>query len=199
MPSAEDHRNGEIRSAHLSLIVIPIEVLELVAAEAVGAAADDRAAADIPWSDVATIPGELVPSLPARMRLDQLADDPSLAAWLVRAIVIDDPDAPSGLEIARIIARQLDYEWDEVLIDGDDGELGQYPWNARYPVILDTSAVLALGYQPAGSYAETVAPAIDWLVAAARGEIDGRTPNLDDPYLAPLFNYAAEDAYLASR
>lgn len=109
-----------------------------------------------------------------------------------------DPDAPSGLEIARIIARQLEYEWDEVLLDGDDGVLGQYPWNARNPVILDTSAALALGYQPVGTYAETVAPAIDWLVAAARGEVDGRRPNLDDPHLAPLFDYSAEDAYLAA-
>jgi nucleoside-diphosphate-sugar epimerase len=110
-----------------------------------------------------------------------------------------DPDAPSGLEIARIIARQLNHEWDEVLLDGDEGEIGQYPWNARYPVILDTSAALALGYQPVGSYAETVAPAIEWLVAATRGEVDGRTPDLDDPYVAPLFNYAAEDEFLRQR
>lgn len=110
-----------------------------------------------------------------------------------------DPDAPSGLEIARTIARHLDYAWDEVLLgDGEDESLGDHPWNASHPIVLDMSAAIELGYKPAGDFAATVAAELDWLVAAARGENDYRLPVADDPAFARYFNYAAEDAYLAA-
>jgi nucleoside-diphosphate-sugar epimerase len=111
-----------------------------------------------------------------------------------------DPDAPSGLEIARTIARHLDYQWDEILLDDDaDPALGDHPWNAAHPIVLDMTAATALGYVPAGDFATTVAPEIDWLVAAARGENDFHLPADDDPFFARYFDYAAEDAYLAAR
>jgi nucleoside-diphosphate-sugar epimerase len=111
-----------------------------------------------------------------------------------------DPDAPSGLEIARVIARQLDYEWDEVLLDDDaDPALGDHPWNATHPIVLDMTAAIELGYKPIGDFATTVAPEIDWLAAAARGENDFPLPAEDDPFFARYFDYAAEDAYLAAR
>lgn len=111
-----------------------------------------------------------------------------------------DPDAPSGLEIAQTIADYLDYEWDEVLLSDSDpsiGALGDHPWNVKHSIVLDTSASLALGYTPAGRYAETVTAEIDWLVAAARGEIDVELPAVDDPFFGQYFDYAAEDAFLA--
>jgi nucleoside-diphosphate-sugar epimerase len=92
-----------------------------------------------------------------------------------------DPDAPNGLEISRVIARHLDHEWKEVLLDGD--ELGRHPWDVLPPVVLDLSAAAELGYVPAGDYAATVAEEIDWLV--------GSPP-------AGSFDYAAEDAYLSA-
>jgi nucleoside-diphosphate-sugar epimerase len=115
-----------------------------------------------------------------------------------------DPDAPSALEISRIIARQLGHRWDEVLLEdgevGADSGLGAHPWEARYPVVLDTSAGLALGYQPVGDYRATVAEEVDWLVAAAGGGADAKLlPDPDDPYFSPLFDYRAEDRWLAER
>ena len=112
-----------------------------------------------------------------------------------------DPDAPSALEIARTIARQLDHAWDEVLLDdaADEG-LGRHPWDTDQPVVLDTSAAAELGYRPAGDYAATVAAEVDWLVSAARGDGDDwALPAPDDPFFAPLFDYAAEDRFLAGR
>ena len=45
-----------------------------------------------------------------------------------------------------------------------------------------------------------MAQAVDWLVSAAGGGRDAsRLPGLDDPFFAPLFDYAAEDRYLAGR
>jgi len=106
-----------------------------------------------------------------------------------------DPDSPSGLEIVRTIADYLGHRWDDILLDNDvETDLGQHPWDARPPIILDTAASSELGYVPVGSYAQTVPAEIDWLVAAARA---GRAPSRDDPFFAPLFDYAAEDRYLS--
>ncbi len=63
--------------------------------------------------------------------------------------------------------------------------------------MLDLTAAADLGYRPAGDYATTVAEEVDWLVAEARG--GGSVPRLDDPFFAPLLDYAAEDRWLASR
>jgi nucleoside-diphosphate-sugar epimerase len=112
-----------------------------------------------------------------------------------------DPNAPNGLEIVRAIARALDYEWEEVLLEGDAiGNVGLYPWDARHPIVLDTSASIALGYAPVGDYATTITDTVDWLVEAAGGGHDAaKLPAADDEFFAELFDYAAEDRFLASR
>jgi nucleoside-diphosphate-sugar epimerase len=113
-----------------------------------------------------------------------------------------DPDAPSGLEIARIVARHLGHAWREVpLDDHSESGLGWHPWSTRHPVVLDTSAACALGYTPVGDYATTVRPMLDWLVSiATTGHPDGARlpPAYDDGYFAGRFDYAREDRYLAS-
>jgi nucleoside-diphosphate-sugar epimerase len=104
-----------------------------------------------------------------------------------------DPDAPCALEIARTVAARLGHTWTEILLDDADtdvGDLGRHPWESRHPVVLDLRAATALGYVPAGTYAETVAAEIDWLTTAGGPA--------DTEYFAPLFDYAAEDAYLAA-
>jgi nucleoside-diphosphate-sugar epimerase len=111
-----------------------------------------------------------------------------------------DPDAPSGLEISRTIARKLDHVWDEVLLDeGADETLGRHPWDAPHPIVLDMTAAIELGYVPAGDYATTVADEVEWLVSATRGG-DGaeNLPRLDDAFFGPMLDYAAENRYLRS-
>jgi nucleoside-diphosphate-sugar epimerase len=99
-----------------------------------------------------------------------------------------DPDAPTALEIARTVARHFGHVWEEVLLDDDDDAgLGSHPWDARYPIVLDTSASLELGYRPAGDYAATVAETLDWLAA--------ERPVVEDGF-PPMFDYAAEDRRL---
>ena len=104
-----------------------------------------------------------------------------------RILNIADPDAPSGLEIARTVARHLGHEWDEILVDDD--ELGSHPWDKLPPFVLDTSAADELGYVPAGDYAATVGDEVDWLVAG------GYEP--DSEFFDRFFDYAAEDRFLA--
>jgi nucleoside-diphosphate-sugar epimerase len=112
-----------------------------------------------------------------------------------------DPDAPSGLEIARAIAQLLGHAWEEVLLDDDaDPSLGAHPWDARHPIVLDMSAALDLGYTPVGDYVTTVADEVEWLVAVARrGAGASVLPGPDDEFFAQFLDYPAEDRYLAAR
>ena len=123
-----------------------------------------------------------------------------------RILNIADPDAPNVLEISRTVARRLGHTWDEVLLDADaDPSLGQHSWETPYPVRFDMSAAIELGYVPAATYADAVAEEIDWLtsVAIARDVADGGAqlpPDLnhvDDDYFSSMFDYAAEDRFLA--
>ena len=109
-----------------------------------------------------------------------------------RVLNAADPDAPTALEIARVVASHLGHEWEEVLL-GDDAPpgLGAHPWDTRPPLVLDLSAAYALGWQPAGTYAETVRAELDWLVT--------ERPEIDDEFFARYLDYAAEDDFLSGR
>src|ERR1017187_139040 len=109
-----------------------------------------------------------------------------------------DPDAPTALEIARTIARYLGHSWDKVLLDEPAGPVGRHPWEAPYPVVLETTAAASLGYEPAGDYATTVTGEVDWLVRAAAGAEGPRViGDLDGDFFWPMLDYAAEDRYAA--
>jgi nucleoside-diphosphate-sugar epimerase len=131
-----------------------------------------------------------------------------------RVLNAADPDAPSALEISRVVARHLGHTWDEVLLDDQQAApgqltppqpapgqpaLGRHPWDRRHPFVLDMTAAARLGYIPAGDYAATVTAAVDWLVAAAQGGEDaGLVPGPGDEYFAPLLDYRGEDNWLAA-
>jgi nucleoside-diphosphate-sugar epimerase len=127
-----------------------------------------------------------------------------------------DPDAPSGLEISRAIAGLVGHNWEEILLDDPSGPsepanpastaiaadpaLGRHPWATRFPIVLDMTAALDLGYVPAGDYATTVAAEVEWLTSAAAGrEGDRPLAWLSDPYFDSFFDYGREDRYLAAR
>jgi len=137
-----------------------------------------------------------------------------------RVLNAADPDAPSALEISRVIARHLGYTWDEVLLDDlqaapgqqtldppargqpalGQPALGRHPWDRPHPVVLDMTAAAGLGYTPAGDYAATVAAEVDWLIAAAQGGEDADLiPGPGDEYFAPLLDYRGEDRWLAAQ
>jgi len=69
-----------------------------------------------------------------------------------------------------------------------------HPWNFTPPLILDTQASTDLGYQPVGTYAQTVTAEIDWLLANPANQ-----PGPTDPSFDHFTDYALEDAYLAKR
>ena len=120
-----------------------------------------------------------------------------------------DPDAPSALEISRLVATHFGHQWEEVLLDGggservgsgrhehDSVQLGAHPWESAAPIILDTRASAELGYVPAGDYAATVQAELKWLSRSA-----------DDPRFAAdrleffdrYVDYSAENRFLSER
>jgi len=118
-----------------------------------------------------------------------------------RILNIADPDAPSGMEIARTVANHLGHEWTEILLDdGADPRLGWHPWDRRTPIVLDTTAALALDYRPVGDYRATVPAMIDWLTSIARLTDCAQLPaGLADDFFAGRFDYEREDAFLTNR
>lgn len=119
--------------------------------------------------------------------IETVADNPGR-----RVLNSADPDAPSALDISRVVARHLGHRWEEVLLDHRaPAGLGLHPWDREPAIRLDMSAAAALGYQPAGDYATTVTAELDWLVSVA----DRLPPGFLDEYFAPMLNYTAEDDY----
>jgi nucleoside-diphosphate-sugar epimerase len=113
-----------------------------------------------------------------------------------------DPDAPSALEISRSIVRILDHRWDEVLLDGDAiGTIGKHPWDAPHPIVLDMTSAIDLGYDPVGTFEETVSAEVEWLVSlvSVGGDHVELPLGLDGAFFESLFDYAAEDHYLVYR
>ena len=104
-----------------------------------------------------------------------------------------DPDAPTGLDIARTVSSHLGHDWVEFLLPPDaDPALGAHPWDFVPPIVLDTRASAELGYRPVGTYAETVTAELDWLLASER-----HRPRASDPSFARFTDYATEERYLA--
>jgi nucleoside-diphosphate-sugar epimerase len=85
-----------------------------------------------------------------------------------RVLNSGDPGRPTARDIVLAIAAACGrpVEIDPLEDDAPD-QLGWTPWANWPPFFLDVAASLALGYEPAGGYAETVGPTVRELIAAA--------------------------------
>ena len=110
-----------------------------------------------------------------------------------------DPDAPSGLEIARTIARRLDHAGRRCCSTTMPTRRSAGIPGTRAPIVLDMTAATELGYMPVGDYATTVAEEVEWLVeVAGSGDVAEIVPGFDQAYFTPMLDYVAEDRYLAA-
>lgn len=137
------------------------------------------------------------------------ADHPSAAANIAalvelaaqrpgrRILNAADPDAPDGLTISRVVAALTGHTWREVLRDDDaPPQLGRHPWHRIPPIVLDTSASQALGYEAVGDYATTVSEEIGWLIEQTARHPMWTPASIDREVTTRWFDYAAEDAWL---
>lgn len=119
-----------------------------------------------------------------------------------RVLNAADPDHPSVAEIGAMIDDVMGVETETVFVDGPPPvpNVGDSPWSVPLPLILDMSAAeRELGYKPVTTYADALPETVEWLAARLR-EQDWETgfPKMVASYTTGIFDYAAEDAWLAS-
>ncbi|MFC8570016.1 NAD-dependent epimerase/dehydratase family protein [Streptomyces sp. NPDC057245] len=113
-----------------------------------------------------------------------------------------DPDAPTVARIAAEIDAVMGVRTEDVLVDGPPpgGTVGDTPWSVPAPVVCDMSAAESrLGYRPVARYADNLAETVAFVEEQLAGR-DWREayPKMFRAY-GDLFDYAAEDAWLAAR
>jgi nucleoside-diphosphate-sugar epimerase len=136
------------------------------------------------------------------LSVDNLAELIALSATRPASRILNagDPEPPTAVEIARAIGAAMEHQWEEVLLSGpEQGTLGDHPWNVEAPFVLDMSrAETELDYRAVTTYQQAVPATIEWLVSAV-GDRPWREVLTGSPYLETMFDYAAEDAFLANR
>lgn len=114
-----------------------------------------------------------------------------------RVLNAGDPDPPTVLEISRAVARALDYEWAEILIDKPVGEVGNTSWSVPHPIVLDmTEAEFELGYRPVTRYEQAVPETVRWLVDATKERSWEELMPRAAEYMQRSFDYEAEDEFM---
>jgi nucleoside-diphosphate-sugar epimerase len=109
-----------------------------------------------------------------------------------------DPDPPTVLDIARAIGKATGQEFNEILLPepAGRGELGQTPWSTPKPLLVDMAkAEEELGYRPATTWADAIAPQVQWLIDATHGRDWREVLPRGAEYLR--FEYEEEDAVVA--
>jgi nucleoside-diphosphate-sugar epimerase len=115
------------------------------------------------------------------------------------ALNIADPDALSVIEIGKVIAAILNWDWTPVLLNDAASQtpVGSTPWSVPRPFILDTAKARDLGYKPVLDYPNAAAPYVRWLAdAAASGDWHVTFPGLAPYRFDEMFDYEAEDRFL---
>lgn len=110
-----------------------------------------------------------------------------------------DPDPPTVLELARTIGETAGHRFTEVLLPdaGDRGEVGQTPWSAPKPVLVDMSkAERELGYRPVTTWSDALPRQVEWLIEATTDRDWREVLPRGADYLS--FDYEAEDELLRS-
>ncbi|MGW3204875.1 NAD-dependent epimerase/dehydratase family protein [Streptomyces sp. NPDC001135] len=111
-----------------------------------------------------------------------------------------DGETPTVAGIGAAVDAVMGVRTRTTLVDGPaEGSVGGTPWSVPRPVVFDMSvAERELGYRPVVSYADSLPETVEWLT----GVLSGRDWRECFPLLAraypDLFDYAAEDAWLAA-
>jgi nucleoside-diphosphate-sugar epimerase len=118
-----------------------------------------------------------------------------------RTVNCGDLNPPSAAQICEIVDHLTNTSTERVLVPGPlpAPTVGNNPWAMHRPVVVDmTLAGADLDYREAVSYREALADALVWALDATTGR-DWREvfPTLAR-YPTELFDYAAEDTYLAT-
>lgn len=111
-----------------------------------------------------------------------------------------DADCPTVSDIGQMIMRATDLTAEMVPVESDHFPpiAGGNPWGVPKPFVVSDSAARSIGYSPDTNYGAAVVAACQWLVENASGDWRQKFPVLA-AYPWNLFDYAAEDVWLAAR
>ncbi|WP_083802323.1 NAD-dependent epimerase/dehydratase family protein [Micromonospora sp. ATCC 39149] len=115
-----------------------------------------------------------------------------------RVLNAADAQAPTVLDITRLVGERLGHHFEVVPLDGGPAAgVGNSPWSSsRSGLVLDLSAASALGFTPPVDHRTAIADAAASLYERAKAGAPELRPLLDgDPF--GHHDYAAEDAWLA--
>jgi nucleoside-diphosphate-sugar epimerase len=117
-----------------------------------------------------------------------------------RTLNCGDMNPPSVAQISAVVDGLMNWSTERVLVSGPPPEptVGDHPWTVPRPVVADMSLARSeLGYREAKGYADALADTLAWVLETSAGR-DWREvfPALAG-YQTDLFDYEAEDAYLA--
>jgi hypothetical protein len=119
-----------------------------------------------------------------------------------RLLNIGDPEALTVAQIGASIAARLGYRGQILPLDigepNGGAVIGDTPWSTPAPFTLDLDAAKAIGYIPVTTYQAAAGAMCDWLVDVGGDDWKARFPVLAG-YPDDLFDYAAEDRFLAGR
>jgi nucleoside-diphosphate-sugar epimerase len=117
-----------------------------------------------------------------------------LAAPATGILNIGDPEVLTVQEIGTAIGVVYGHDWRLVPVVGPGPRgVGANPWATPFPLELDLSRAQSLGYRPVTTYAaaaESTCRSAEVMASAGVAFPD---------YILKLFDYAAEDAWLAAR
>ncbi|MFJ8309856.1 MULTISPECIES: NAD-dependent epimerase/dehydratase family protein [unclassified Streptomyces] len=117
-----------------------------------------------------------------------------------RVLHAADPEAPTVAEISAAIDEVLGVRSEIVPLEGAPEQMvGLTPWSGPHPIVYDMSAAeRELGYRPVTGYVQSLPRTVEWLAAELKGR-DWREVFPPMARYGDLFDYAAEDAWLAAR
>jgi nucleoside-diphosphate-sugar epimerase len=148
------------------------------------------------------------------VHVDNLAEMVRLAARRPGSRVLNaaDPKAPTVARIAEAVDEALGWECETVKLPGpppdEEPTVGRTPWSVPHPLVLDMAAAeRELGYRAVTDYERSLPRTLEWLGVRLRGDATGPAdwrrefPEMAAAYepSGALFDYAAEDRWLASR
>ncbi|MEV0645245.1 NAD-dependent epimerase/dehydratase family protein [Phytomonospora sp. NPDC050363] len=120
-----------------------------------------------------------------------------------RVLNAGDPKPPTAREIGAAVGAVMGHLPEEIILDGPPpaDSIGDSPWTLKGNFVMDMSrAARELGYEPVTGYAESLPDYIAWLIETTEGR-DWREALPGTKLLGgdAMFDYAAEDAWLAAR
>lgn len=111
---------------------------------------------------------------------------------------VADPSPQDVRGIAAAVSNAIGQDIPLLPFAGDpQGPVGRSPWSVPRPYLLDTGRAQALGWDGGKTYAEEIADVCHWATEVASETSWESAFPLSELYGANVFNYEAEDAFLA--